>query len=233
EARAHLLNLDAHPMAFGLREERARQLDQPIEVAAGAELRIDGRVDGVDADAQPLERRRQQLRADLLGQHQPVRADAGLGEEANGVIDARIQQRLTHLVQPLEAQPHAVDLALGALDQRPLHVLVRTAQHRQRAHAAAQVALGGQLEADFDATRIELHLPQTKLSNTFAYSGHEYFRAVAAAARSMPARSRAVKNSSTAAASAAGSSGGMRMPFCPSMISGSPPTAEAITGRAK
>src|SRR5262249_30451649 len=233
EARAHLLDLDAHRMALGLFEEGAGERDELVELAAGAQLRINRGIDGVDADAQPLQRRREQLRPHLLGQYHPVRADAGLGKESNRVVDARVQQRLAHLVQPFEAQPHAVDLALGALDQRPLHVLVRTAQHRQRAHAAAQVAPGGQLEADFESPRIELHLPVTKASNTFAYSGQEYIRAVAAAARSIAARSRAVKNSSTAFASAAGSSGGMRMPFWPSMISGSPPMRVAITGRAK
>src|SRR5204862_6800707 len=125
-------------------------------------------------------------------QHQPGGAEARLGEEADGVVDARVQQRLAHLVQPLEAQPEPVDLALGTLHQRPLHVLVRAAQHRQRTHPAAEIALRGQLETDFDSPGVELHLPATKASNTLAYSGQEQRRAVASAARSIASRSRAV-----------------------------------------
>src|SRR5439155_23307216 len=102
EPRAHLLNLDADGMSLRLREKLPREVDEQIEVAAGTKMRIDIGLDGVDADAQPLERRREELRPHGLGQHQPVRRYARLGEEADRVIDARVEERLPHLVHPLE-----------------------------------------------------------------------------------------------------------------------------------
>src|SRR5436305_14430392 len=70
-------------------------------------------------------------------------------------------------------------------------------------------------------------------ANTSPYLAHEYRRAEAAAASSIAARSRVVKNSSTARASASTSSDGKTIPFFPSTISGSPPASLAMTGRPK
>src|SRR5581483_4332884 len=230
--RPHLLNLDAERMSFRLPEKLPRQVNELFEVAAGADVRIHIGIDRVDADAQPLERRREELRSHRLRQHQPVGRHTRLGEQPDRIVDAGVEQRLAHLVQPLQLQPEPVDLALRFLDERPGHVFVGTPQHRQGAHAAPQVALRGQLKADFDPSRNDAHR-LTKRANTFAYSFHEYLRADSAAACSIAARSREVQNSSTARASPAGSSVSMSMPFLPSMISGSPPTRLAITGRAK
>src|SRR4029078_5624940 len=182
-------------------------------------------------DAQALERRRQELRADLLGQHEPIRRHARLGEEADGVVQTRIQQRVPHLVHTLEAKAVAVNLLRGALAQRPGHVLVWAPQHRQRAHAAAEVALRRQLETDLDPARI--HPASTKRAKRRPYSSHEYRTAAASAALSIAARSRARKNSSTASANAAASSEGKTMPARASTLSGSPPASLAITGRPK
>src|ERR1700737_3915524 len=104
-------------MSLRLAEELAREIDELFEIAAGAQLRVDLRLDGVDADAQPLQRSGQQARAHLLIEQQSIRAEACFREEADRVVDASVQQRLPHLVQPLEAQPGAVQLALGALYQ--------------------------------------------------------------------------------------------------------------------
>src|SRR5258708_37046334 len=57
ETGAHLLNLDTDGMALGLYEELLRQVDELVEVASRAKLRIDLGVDGVDADTDALERR--------------------------------------------------------------------------------------------------------------------------------------------------------------------------------
>src|SRR5258708_2087288 len=234
ETGAHLLDLDADGVPLGLHEELLGQVDELVEVASRAKWRIDLGVDGVDADTDALERRGQQLLADLRRKHQAVRRQTGLGEEPDGVVDARVKQRLSHLVQPLQPETRAMDLALGLLHQRPGHVFVRTAQNRQRAHPAAQVALGGQLEADFDPARIEFHaISFTKRRKSAPYSSHEYFRALAAPAPSIAARSHVVKNASTAAASCPGFSLSTSIPFATSMISGSPPTRVAMTGRAK
>src|SRR5437867_2735758 len=220
-------------MAFRLAQEVPREFDELVEVAAGAELRINAGIDRVDADAQPLERRREQLRADFLCEQQTIRADARLRKKPDRIIKARIEERLPHLVQPLEPQAGAVNLLLGTFHERPVHVLVWTPEHRQRTHAAAQIALRGQLQADLDPAGREFHTGLTKRFIIAPYSCQEYRRALSAAARSMSARFLLVKNSSTARASATGSSGGTRIPLWPSMISGSPPTEVAITGREK
>src|SRR5258708_4029505 len=57
KAGAHLLDLDTDGMALGLYEELLRQVDELVEVASRAKLRIDLGVDGVDADTDELERR--------------------------------------------------------------------------------------------------------------------------------------------------------------------------------
>src|SRR6266849_1937343 len=216
-------------MSLRLHEELARHVHELVEITAGADMRIDLRIDRVDADAQALERRCKELRADLFRQHETIGAHTRLGEEADGIVDARVEKRLAHLVQPLQLEAEAVDVALGLLDERPFHVLVRTAKHRQRAHAAAQIALRRQLQADFDGTRDRAHWLSKSLK-TAAYSDHEYIRALSAARRSMVARSDSKKRS-IAFASASGSSGGTKNSL--STISGSPPTLLAITGRAK
>src|SRR5579859_5499680 len=115
-------------------------------------------------------------------------------------------------MQPFQFQAGAVNLPFGTLDERPRHVFVWPPQHRQRAHPAAQIALGRELEADFDPPRVEGHGLWTKRLMIAPYSAHENRPADSAAARAIAARSRVVKNSSTARASASGSSGGTRIP---------------------
>src|SRR5207253_6425605 len=179
-----------------------------------------------------LQRRREKLRADRFRQHESVRGETRLGEQPDRVVDARVQKRLAHLVKPFQLEAEAVNLALGFLDELPRHVFVRTAQHRQRTHPAAEVALRSELESELEAAKV--HGRVSNCVKTLAYSCHEYFRAQPAAARSIDSRSPRAKKASIAFATASGSSGGISIPFFPSlMTSGNPPTVDAITGRAK
>src|SRR5687767_375664 len=99
-------------MTLSLLQKPLGEVDELVEIAAGAKLRVDLRVDRVDADAQPFERRIQQLCSNLFGQDEPIRRHARLREETDGVVDPRVQERLPHLMQPLEFEAQAMDLAL-------------------------------------------------------------------------------------------------------------------------
>src|SRR5438445_9882469 len=78
QARAHLLNLDSKRMSFRLPEKIAGELDELVEIAARAKLRIDARIHRIEADAKPLQRRREQFRANFFRQQKTIGAHAGL-----------------------------------------------------------------------------------------------------------------------------------------------------------